>query len=166
MPIYEYYCSDCHTIFNFFSRLVSPDKKPNCPRCGKKQLERQISMFAMTGTKSEESELGDITVNESRMESAMMALAGEAENIDENNPKQAADLMRKLSSMTGMKFGKSMEEALNRLESGESPEKIEEEMGDIMEAEDPFIMPGKESKGAESSSKSKMPNRDNTLYEL
>jgi hypothetical protein len=29
MPIYEFYCEDCHTIFNFFSKNVNTTKKPN-----------------------------------------------------------------------------------------------------------------------------------------
>jgi len=37
MPIYEFYCEDCNTLFNFFSRTVNTDKQPPCPRC-RKQL--------------------------------------------------------------------------------------------------------------------------------
>ena len=35
----------------------------------------------------------------------MNLLAGEAENINEDDPKQAAQLMRKLTHMTGMELG-------------------------------------------------------------
>jgi hypothetical protein len=45
--------------------------------------------------------------------------------------------MRKLFSATGMPIAGGMEEALKRMESGEDPEKIEEEMGDVFE-QDPF----------------------------
>ena len=34
MPIYEFYCPDCNTIFNFFCRRIVTDKKPACPKCG------------------------------------------------------------------------------------------------------------------------------------
>ena len=47
MPIYEFYCADCHTIFNFFSRTVNTRKSPLCPRCGKRTLDRQVSAFAI-----------------------------------------------------------------------------------------------------------------------
>jgi len=67
----------------------------------------------------------------------MEALAGDMDSIDENDPKQGAHLMRKLFSATGMPIGAGMAEALKRMESGEDPEKIEEEMGDVFE-EDPF----------------------------
>jgi hypothetical protein len=59
------------------------------------------------------------------------------DSIDENDPRQGARLMRKLFSATGMPVGGGMEEALRRMEAGEDPEKIEEEMGDVFE-EDPF----------------------------
>ncbi len=167
MPIYEYYCSDCNTIFSFFSKLISPDKKPCCPKCGKKDLERQISAFAMTGGRKTETGDADLPVDESKMESAMMSLAGEAENIDENDPAQAARLMRKFSSMTGVKFGKGMEEAIGRMEAGEDPEKIESEMDDLMEGEEPFLMPGDSCVGSGGrKNKKELPRRDNTFYEL
>ncbi|XCN71926.1 MAG: FmdB family zinc ribbon protein [Candidatus Electrothrix aestuarii] len=36
MPIYEFYCQDCNTIFNFFSSRINTEKRPDCPKCGKK----------------------------------------------------------------------------------------------------------------------------------
>jgi succinate dehydrogenase/fumarate reductase flavoprotein subunit len=50
--------------------------------------------------------------------------------------------MRRLFASTGLPVGAGMEEALRRMEAGEDPEKIEEEMGDTME--DPFGMGGGE----------------------
>jgi len=67
----------------------------------------------------------------------MEALAGDMDSIDENDPKQGAQLMRKLFSATGMPIAGGMAEALKRMEAGEDPEKIEEEMGDVFQ-EDPF----------------------------
>ena len=52
--------------------------------------------------------------------------------IDENDPRQAANVMRKLFDATGMPLGGGMQEALKRMESGEDPEKIEEDMGDVL----------------------------------
>jgi hypothetical protein len=45
--------------------------------------------------------------------------------------------MRRLFSATGMPIQGGMAEALKRMEAGEDPEKIEEEMGDVLE-QDPF----------------------------
>ena len=167
MPIYEFYCAECHTIFNFFSRKVDTTSRPACPRCKKARLDRQVSMFAMTGKAGEKEEGDDLPVDEGKMESAMEALAGEAEGLNEDDPRQAAQLMRKFSKMTGVEFGHGMEEALGRLEAGEDPERIEEQMGDAMEQEDPFVLPGgKGSKKSRAGGRHGAPQRDKTLYEM
>lgn len=163
MPIYEFYCKDCHTIFNFFSQRVNTKKTPNCPKCHKK-LSRQVSQFAFTGRAKEASDLDDLPIDESKMEQAMGLLAREAEGMDEEDPKQAANLMRKLSDMTGLKLGPGMDEALQRMEKGEDPEQLEAEMGDLLENEDPFILP--EKKGTLSKIKRPQPYKDETLYDL
>ena len=139
MPIYEFYCKKCHMIFNFFSGSVNVEKVPTCPKCKKTRLARQMSKFATLknrGDGEEEMPLPDM--DESKMEQAMNLLASEAENMDENDPRQAANLMRKLTDMTGLNPGPGMEEALSRMEAGEDPEQIEAEMGDLLESEDPF----------------------------
>jgi putative FmdB family regulatory protein len=164
MPIYEFYCSDCNVIFNFFSRAVNTAKKPRCPRCKKKRLSRQVSLFSFTGKAKEGDDLDDLPIDESKMERAMEALAGEADKINEDDPRQAADLMRKLTDMTGLKLGSGMEEALARMEKGEDPEKIEAEMGDLLEGEEPFELPGKHAGGPKT--KRPAPMKDETLYDL
>jgi putative FmdB family regulatory protein len=163
MPIYEFYCDRCHTIFNFFSRTVNTSKTPMCPQCRKNALSRQVSMFAVTGKAREEGDMDDLPFNEGQMEKAMQMLAGEAEKINEDDPRQAAQLMRRLSSMTGLELGGSMEEALSRMEQGEDPETIEAEMGDLLEGEDPFIL---KKKGRLAASRQRAPFRDETLYDL
>lgn len=166
MPIYEFYCSECNTIYQFYSRTVNTEKIPLCPRCENVRLERRISSFATisgrTGSDEGDESLPDI--DEAKMEKAMAALAREAEKIDENDPRQAANLMRKLSEMTGLKMGPGMEEALSRMERGEDPEQVEAEMGDLLEEEEPFLEMKKKIKS--SSGKKPEPNRDDTLYEL
>ncbi len=162
MPIYEFYCASCNTLFNFFSRSVNTTKKPKCPRCKTKNLSRQMSAFAITGRAREEGDMDDLPFDESRMEQAMQMLAGEAENINEDDPRQAADLMRRLTQMTGIELGDGMQEALSRMENGEDPEQIEADMGDLLENEDPFKLAAK--KGAAGGRPA--PRRDETLYDL
>jgi hypothetical protein len=123
-----------------------------------------MSAFAFTGKAKEDGDMDDLPFDESKMENAMNLLAGEADKINEDDPRQAAHLMRKLSDMTGMQLGSGMEEALNRMERGEDPDKIEEEMGDILESEDPFILQAK--KGGGLKKKKAAPLRDETLYDL
>ena len=164
MPIYEFYCADCNMIFNFFSPTVNTSKKPKCPRCKTKTLSRQVSRFAVTGKAKEGSDLDDLPLDEAKVEKAMQALAGEADKINEDDPRQAANMMRKLSDMTGLKLGRGMEEALARMESGEDPEQIEAEMGGLLEEEDPFELP--EKKGGATTGRRTAPARDETLYDL
>jgi len=164
MPIYEFYCKDCHTLFNFFSKTVNTSKKPKCPKCKTRTLEKQISVVAFTGRANEDGDMDDLPFDSSKMEQAMQMLASEADKINEDDPKQAANLMRKLSHMTGIKLGDGMDEALNRMEQGEDPEQVEAEMGDILEAEDPFSLSGKKAKATQVKAGQLL--RDETLYDL
>ena len=164
MPIYEFYCERCNTIFNFFSKTVNTRKRPKCPNCKTKTLSRQMSAFAFTGKAKEDGDFDDMPFDENKMEKAMQMLAGEADKINEDDPRQAANLMRKLSDMTGLELGDGMNEALKRMEAGEDPDAIEAEMGDLLEAEDPFVLPDK--KAANPGSRRRAPRRDDKLYDL
>lgn len=167
MPMYEFFCKDCNTIFTFFSKIVTTQKTPLCPKCQKNTLSRMISRFAITGKHSQkedgDSDLPDIPVDEAKMEKAIESLASEAENINEDDPRQAANLLRRLTDMTGLKMGDKMEEAISRMEDGADPETIEQEMGDIPEEELFKFETGSKQTG----SRYKVaPIRDETLYEM
>ena len=123
-----------------------------------------MSSFAFTGKAKEDGDMDDLPFDEGKMEKAMNMLAGEAENISEDDPRQAANLMRKLTDMTGMELGPGMQEALKRMEAGEDPDAIEAEMGDLLEDEEPFLMP--EKKGGKKGTRRAAPKRDETLYDL
>lgn len=174
MPIYEFYCVDCHTVYNFFSRRINTEKRPKCPKCGRPELERRVSRFAVGrgGRTSESGENGEGEddafppgFDEERFEQALMELAAEAENIDEEDPRQMVQLMRRLSDKTGMEFGGVMEEALRRLEAGEDPDAIEQELGDALDQQEPIF---RQSGGSLRNivQHLKPPRVDETLYEL
>lgn len=139
MPIYEFYCPDCHRVFSFLSRRIETEKRPVCPRCARAGLERRVSAFAISKGRAEPTSapesMPDLPpgMDEERMARAMESLAGEAEGLDESDPRQAAQLMRKMFSATGLPMGGEVEEAIRRMESGEDPEKVEAEMGDVLE---------------------------------
>ena len=162
MPIYEFYCAACNTLFNFFSARVNTEKIPDCPKCGRR-LHRRMSSFAVIGRAREPEDelLGNL--DESKMERVLGELAMEAENVNEDDPRQMANLMRKFTEKTGLDLGDGMEEALARLEAGEDPEAIEEEMGDLFgDDDDPLSMLKKKAAGV----RKKAPVQDETLYEL
>jgi putative FmdB family regulatory protein len=135
MPIYEFFCQDCNTVFSFYSKKVDTVTKPACPRCNRKELDRQVSMFSTIGKASEEDDqLAGL--DENKMEQALESLMRESEGMNENNPQQMASLMRKFSDRTGVNLGDNMQEAISRMEKGEDPEQIEREMGDLLEGDD------------------------------
>jgi hypothetical protein len=64
---------------------------------------------------------------------AMNELERDMEHMDENNPKHMAHMMRKMKDvMPEGTIPKEMDDAIRRLEAGEDPEKIEEDMGDVL----------------------------------
>lgn len=163
MPIYEFYCPDCNTIFSFYSRTVARKKVPSCPRCGKKKLEKQVSTFAVTGKAVNGQDSDNMPFDEEKMEKACEALSHEVGRVDENDPRQAAQLMRRFSNMTGMKLGQTMDEALGRIEAGENPEALEQEMGDRLSEDELFLF--EQQKRIRNSGR-QPPVRDETLYDL
>jgi hypothetical protein len=123
-----------------------------------------MSVFACTGKAKEEGGMENMPIDESAMEKAMQMISSEAGRINEDDPRQAANLMRKLSEMTGIKLGEGMNEALKRMEAGEDPDQIESEMGDLLQSEEPFELSGAAGSGGKG--KKPAPQRDETLYEL
>lgn len=141
MPIYEFACSKCRRIFSFLSKRLNPDRLPTCPKCGNKKLEKQISRFAMVKGVAEPSAapagpedgppMPDL--DDPRIEKAMMEMERDMEHLDENNPRHMAHMMKKMKDiMPPGTVPKELDVAIKRLESGEDPEKIEADMGDVL----------------------------------
>ena len=164
MPIYEFYCQNCDIVYNFFSKSVNTEKIPNCPKCKKAKLKRQVSVFAnISRGKNDEADNNMPPLDGAKMEKAMDLLAREADKINEDDPRQTAMLMRKLSDVTGINIGPGMEEALSRIERGEDPDKIEAEIGDLFDEEEQILL---ETKGPPEKREPKLTKIDETLYEL
>ena len=164
MPIYEFFCPDCNTVFNFYSKRINTDKQPDCPKCGRTKIQRQMSTFATIGKAKDAADDDPMAgIDESKMEKAFEGMLREAENINEEDPRQMASLMRKFSDKTGIGLGDKMEEALSRLEAGEDPESVEQDMGDLLDSEEGFNLEDMKKKVL---SGPKPPARDDKLYEL
>ncbi len=162
MPIYEFFCPDCNTVFNFFSRRINTEKRPDCPRCGRREISKMLSTFATLGRAGEEND-PMAGLDEAKMEKAFEGLLREAENINEDDPRQMAGLMRIFSDRTGISLGDQMEEALSRLEAGEDPDRIEQEMGDLMDGDNAFSFEAMKKKVRTGPPP---PAKDDKLYEL
>ncbi|MHC4471771.1 MAG: FmdB family zinc ribbon protein [Planctomycetota bacterium] len=141
MPIYEFACERCRKIFQFYFRSAASRKKPKCPKCGKAGLSRRFSSFATGRSRSGSGDPapagGEADVDPVRMERAMMKLEKEMASLDENDPRQMGRFMRRMMEETGQDLGPEVETAIRRLEAGEDPEKIEEDMGDLLDMNSP-----------------------------
>jgi putative FmdB family regulatory protein len=141
MPIYEFACPKCRVIFNLLSKRVNPDRLPTCPKCGNRRMVKQMSRFTtVKGLKesaakgnddSEEGPMPDF--DDPRVARAMGDLERDMEHMDENNPKHMAHMMRKMKDVLPPgTMPKELDVAIRRLEAGEDPEKIEQDMGDVL----------------------------------
>lgn len=141
MPIYEFACPKCRKIFNFLSKRMNPDHLPQCPRCGSRKMAKQMSQFAMTkglkepagdgGGGDDEGPMPDM--DDPRIAQTMSELERDMEHMDENNPRHMAHMLKKMKDvMPAGSIPKELDVAIKRLEAGEDPAKIEEDMGDVL----------------------------------
>lgn len=138
MPIYEYYCPDNHTIYQFYAKTLAQGRTvPKCPQNPGFQMRKLVSSFAVTGRRAKSDEAptvagapgGADSADDPRMEAAMGAMEKEFANVDENDPRAMARMMRRMSELTGEKIDGEMEEVVRKLEEGADPESLEEELG-------------------------------------
>ncbi len=161
MPIYEFFCAQCNVIFNFLSKRINTTTRPDCPRCGKKQLERKISTFATIGKAEKQGEDQFSGMDESKLEAAFDSLMREADSINEDDPRQMAALMRKFTDRAGVSLGEPMEEAIARMENGDDPEQVEREMGHLLGDDGDFSF-----EAVKNVAKQRPPVHDEKLYDL
>ena len=161
MPVYEFLCASCNKIFSFHSFKVATEKVPPCPKCSNADLRRVPSSFGVATAPKTSAGQGDDAgggLDDPRMEQEMMRFASELEGMDENDPRAMAAAVRKMTEIAGEPVTPAMEEMIRRLEAGEDPEKVEEELGDALEEE-----MGEEGGGGFSGA---APTRDSGLYPM
>jgi putative FmdB family regulatory protein len=119
MPIYEYYCADCRRRVSVFFRTMSEasDEAARCPTCQGAHLRRLVSRVAVL--KSEESRMENLA------DPSLMS------GLESEDPRALASFMRRMSGEMGEPLDAEMNEVLDRLESGESPEAIDATMPDM-----------------------------------
>ena len=164
MPIFEFLCPACNRIYGFLSLTPSPAREPSCPKCGATGLTRVPSAFAVTASKKSAGEprpdtAGGDDAAMQRLEQEAMRMAGELDEKDAEDPRVMARMMRRLAEASGEAVTPTMEEMFRRMESGEDPEALEEELGPRLEEE-----MGDE--GDEGEGGAPAPARDSGLYGL
>lgn len=139
MPIYEYYCPDNHTVYQFYAKTLAQGKLiPKCPDNPAYRMQKLVSSFAVTSGGQGEKEPaeaadpagGTASADDTRMEAAMNAMEREFGQVDENDPKAMGRMMRRMAELTGEKLDGEMEEVVRKLEEGADPDSLEEQLGD------------------------------------
>jgi hypothetical protein len=156
MPIYEYYCRDNHTIYQFYAKTLAQGRTvPRCPDHPKFRLEKMVSAFAVTkGGKSDEpppaagGPAGGAE-EDPRMDAAMAAMENDFAGVDENDRKAMGRMMRRMAELSGEKIDGEMEEVVRKLEEGADPESLEDQLGGEAPGDDPSGEGGPEAPAAE-----------------
>jgi putative FmdB family regulatory protein len=120
MPFYPYRCLNCNKRFETYMSYEEYGTKPvACKHCGSPDVQRRINRVRIA--RSEDSRLDDL---------------GDMGDLDglEDDPKALGRMMRKMSHEMGEDMGPEMDEVINRLEAGQSPEDIEASMPELGEA--------------------------------
>ncbi|MEW6337932.1 MAG: FmdB family zinc ribbon protein [Acidobacteriota bacterium] len=160
MPIFEYLCQNCNRIYSFLSLSLAPGREPVCPRCGATGLTRVPSTFAVGGPRKSSQDQPKAKPGDDaalgRLEQEAMRMAGEIDEKDAEDPRTMARMMRRLAEASGEPVTPAMNEMFRRMEAGEDPEALEEELGPQLEAE-----LGEDGEGGMAG-----PTRDEGLYDL
>lgn len=134
MPIYEYYCQDNHTVYQFYAKTLAQGRTiPRCPDNPSFRMRKLISAFAITRG-GPDAPPADAAPNaapaeDARMEQALGAMEQEFSAVDENDPRAMARMMRRMSELTGERIDGEMEEVVRKLEEGADPESLEDQLG-------------------------------------
>lgn len=120
MPNYDYFCQNCqHGFAKYISYSDYGKTTVPCPKCGSREVERSIMQIRIS--KSEESRLENFEGASSFNDLAAM----------EKNPQALGRMMRKMGSELGEEMGSEFNEVVDRLESGQAPEEIEQDLPEI-----------------------------------
>ncbi len=105
MPIYEYECAGCGKRVSVLTLRVSEKVDARCRHCGSTRLTRLMSRFATP--RSEEARLDSL------------ADPSNFGDVDENDPKSVARVMRRMGREMGDELGgPEFDEAVDELERG------------------------------------------------
>lgn len=119
MPTYQYRCLNCQKRFDLYMSYSEYDTRSvQCPHCDSNQVIRRIGRIRVARSE------------EGRLES--LADPSNLEGL-EDDPKAMGRMMRQMGSEMGEEMGPEFDEVIGRLESGQSPEEIEESMPELGE---------------------------------
>ena len=121
MPHYDYTCLACNHRFEVFLTYAEYGKRAvSCPECKSRRVRRRLPRVRMARS------------DESRAE----ALAGDFSDPSalaglENDPVSMGRMMRKMGREMGDDLPPEFDDVVDRLERGQSPEQIEQDLPDL-----------------------------------
>ena len=117
MPTYPYTCLNCRKRFDVFMTFSEyGTRRVHCPHYQSDQVQRRITRVRVA--RSEDSRM------ESLSDPAML-------DGMEDDPKAMGRMMREMSREMGEELGPEFDEVVDRLESGQSPDEIEQAIPDL-----------------------------------
>jgi len=99
MPIYEYRCQECRRISSFLILNLHEPLVPACQHCGSSSMERVLSRVHVRLSE------------ESRLE--RLADPGQWAGLDENDPRTAARLLKKMGQELGEDYPGEVDELVD-----------------------------------------------------
>lgn len=128
MPIYEYRCGGCNRkVSLFFPSFSAAETRTaagenHCPRCGSAELTRVVSRPNTLKSTSMDDSGGDFA--DAAGNDAIM------EGLNDDDPRAVARWARHMKETLGedLDMGPEFDQALARIESGEDPERVMEDM--------------------------------------
>ena len=111
MPVYEYRCNKCKRLTTVYARGFSETPEVTCANCGGKDLTRLFSSFTLRKTWRD---FYDDILTDKELADGMMA----------NDPRALAKWSRKMDAAAGGEMDSEHEDLLQRLEGGESWQKL------------------------------------------
>ena len=110
MPVYEYICEQCGKNFSLFLSYAQYDSAVvSCPECGSGDVCRRIRAVRVT------------TGEKARLQQVSEEAAGS------DSPQMLGRVMRTIQENSGRELPPDTNEALTRLERGESPAEIDKD---------------------------------------
>jgi len=120
VPIYDYFCKACGKRVSVFFRSIkeAQSSEARCPSCDGTDLERRVSRFRhIKGRTAPGTDGEDLPFDESDLTA-----------LENEDPRAMARLFRRMSDEMGEPMEPDMEEVVGRLERGEAPESIEQDL--------------------------------------
>jgi putative FmdB family regulatory protein len=131
MPLYDYVCNECKHHFEIFISYQEYGKKNIvCSHCGSPNIKRRITRPRV------------LRSDESRMESLTSGLTDpDALSQLEKDPKAMGKMMRKMGNELGEEMPAELDDVVDRLEKGQSPDEIEKDYPELSSGENDIGYP-------------------------